>query len=384
LRVLNLAGNAISHVQNLMGLGALTELNLRRNSIETVQDLNSLPSLQRVFLSNNQIISFDHCACLFAVTHLMELALDGNPIAESTHYRQYVLDHIKTLRHLDLKRITDEERRISSILSKQEEVKQEVQSKQQKSESQKKESIAAVQKEWESWKQCNSGWMDTEDGCLSLYGKCRDIDWRSDSILHMTGFSASYIHINNLADYWYRLKKCPLLRRVELSNNELDRLNQLHWLSYLAQVTHLSIENNGVGSSSLLRVYCLNMLEGLEVINGIAVTHEERMQARTYLSPFRDLCLSLGVHPIPYVSPFDVCVPLGESSMAGPMGLEEHRIRTNALSVHATNMTSVNKLIDTMIEGACENARKIEALNEAWPELVTSMIAKYLVQQSEG
>ena len=44
------------------------------------------------------------------VRHLMELALDGNPVAtaDPSTYRAYVIGHIRTLRHLDLKRITDE------------------------------------------------------------------------------------------------------------------------------------------------------------------------------------------------------------------------------------------------------------------------------------
>ena len=36
LRVLNLAGNQISHVNNLAGMDSLAELNLRRNRIRTV------------------------------------------------------------------------------------------------------------------------------------------------------------------------------------------------------------------------------------------------------------------------------------------------------------------------------------------------------------
>ena len=36
LRVLNLAGNHIVHVDNLAGMDSLAELNLRRNRIKTV------------------------------------------------------------------------------------------------------------------------------------------------------------------------------------------------------------------------------------------------------------------------------------------------------------------------------------------------------------
>lgn len=112
LRVLNLAGNRISIVNNLSSLQSLTELNLRRNMIEKVLDLDMIPSLQRVFLSHNSINSFVDISCLYNVKMLIELSLDGNPISSSNaaRYRQRVIAAMPYLRHLDLKRISDEEK----------------------------------------------------------------------------------------------------------------------------------------------------------------------------------------------------------------------------------------------------------------------------------
>lgn len=130
LRVLNLAGNKISLVSKLSSLTSLTELNLRRNQITTVTGLDQLPALQRIFLSHNQLATFQDAACIFQVKHLIELSLDGNPLAEDVQatagdlspngttnvsephlrYRQQVICKIPTLKHLDLKRVTDEER----------------------------------------------------------------------------------------------------------------------------------------------------------------------------------------------------------------------------------------------------------------------------------
>jgi leucine-rich repeat-containing protein 49 len=115
LRVLNLAGNQIVNVDNLEGLVSLTELNLRRNQIQNVRSLDTLPNLQRVFVSNNLLSSFESLQCIFLTKHLLELALDGNPVAQEAGYRQVVLDNLKGLRHLDLKRVTEEERRLASL-----------------------------------------------------------------------------------------------------------------------------------------------------------------------------------------------------------------------------------------------------------------------------
>lgn len=91
LRVLNLAGNEITHAKNLAGLNSLTEINLRRNrvalfffhcsfslslthvrrsQIRSVEDLDTLTNLQRVFISNNQIHSFQQVECVFRIPHL--------------------------------------------------------------------------------------------------------------------------------------------------------------------------------------------------------------------------------------------------------------------------------------------------------------------------
>lgn len=106
------AGNRISAATNLSSLHSLTELNLRRNCIETVSGLDRLPALQRVFLSHNQIRAAEDMACLFAVSHLVELSLDGNPFSEAdpAAYRSRVVLGMSGLRHLDLRRVTDEER----------------------------------------------------------------------------------------------------------------------------------------------------------------------------------------------------------------------------------------------------------------------------------
>jgi len=118
LRVLNLAGNKITQIQNgLSALGSLTELNLRRNKLDNVNGLNKLPALQRVFLSHNLISSVEGVQSLFEVPYLIELSLDGNPLSEEDPeaYRKAIIAGIPGLRHLDLKRVTDEERHPSQV-----------------------------------------------------------------------------------------------------------------------------------------------------------------------------------------------------------------------------------------------------------------------------
>lgn len=112
LRVLNLAGNKIAHVDNLNTLTSLTELNLRRNNITHIFNLQHLPALQRIFLSHNQIMHYQDIACVFSIANLIELSLDNNPVADKdpSLYRFTVLSYLSSLKHLDLKRVTEDER----------------------------------------------------------------------------------------------------------------------------------------------------------------------------------------------------------------------------------------------------------------------------------
>uniref|UniRef100_A0A3Q3XF82 Leucine rich repeat containing 49 n=1 Tax=Mola mola TaxID=94237 RepID=A0A3Q3XF82_MOLML len=123
LKVLNLAGNSISRVENLQGLDCLTEHNLWHNCISVVIEVDLLPCLQRLFLSCNNIISFDQLACLGELCSLSEVTLDGNPIALETWYKQAVLCCVLHLRQLDMKRVTDEDRRMAGVQARKEEEK---------------------------------------------------------------------------------------------------------------------------------------------------------------------------------------------------------------------------------------------------------------------
>ena len=175
LRVLNLAGNQIEVVGDLPGLTALTEFNLRRNKIREARQfyglphpcpnlnlslhnvitsqpdavsfwrhLDALPNLQRLFLSNNQIESFVDVDALFVLQNLMELTMDSNPVAGRPHYRQSILDQVRSLRLLDLQRISDEERRLSHLVVKKEEEKAEADKRKQAADRVREQAISEV------------------------------------------------------------------------------------------------------------------------------------------------------------------------------------------------------------------------------------------------
>jgi hypothetical protein len=103
-------------VTGVSNLSSLTELNVRRNKITTILDdsIDKLFNLQRIFMSNNQVSSFASIGSLLKMSHLLELTLDGNPIAinEGEIYRRSLLTSLTNLRDLDLRKISDSDRKV--------------------------------------------------------------------------------------------------------------------------------------------------------------------------------------------------------------------------------------------------------------------------------
>ncbi|XP_056022974.1 leucine-rich repeat-containing protein 49-like isoform X9 [Ostrea edulis] len=149
LRVLNLAGNQIVNVDNLMGMDSLAELNLRRNRIKTVLDVDTLPSLQRLFLSFNDISSFEDISSLSDSASLSEISLDGNPITQEQYYKQIVLRHMQQLKQLDMKRVTEEERRIALVMARKEEEKKKESNRTNVMKEKKRLAINNAKRQWE-------------------------------------------------------------------------------------------------------------------------------------------------------------------------------------------------------------------------------------------
>ncbi|RHY30171.1 hypothetical protein DYB32_006988 [Aphanomyces invadans] len=153
LRVLNLAGNRITVLENISSLTLLTELNLRRNFIDVISptSLGRLPTLQRLFLSNNKLPSKDSLQPLFQLVALTELRLDGNKFneVESPDYRPLMIQNFVSLRNLDLKAVTEDERREAFSLSQKANEKRREQQREENQEAQRVRAITAVRKKWE-------------------------------------------------------------------------------------------------------------------------------------------------------------------------------------------------------------------------------------------
>ncbi|KAA0715303.1 hypothetical protein E1301_Tti023359 [Triplophysa tibetana] len=203
LRLLNLSGNLITRVEKLQGLKSLTELNLQHNHITSVQQRHtraghcgpvrligdtvttgtqqciiltvccSVVRSSGVFRASDQLpsvllchavcvcggavggvnSSFDELACLWNCRALSELSVDGNPVALESCYRQTVLRCCSSHLHiLDMKRVTEEERRTASVSARREDEKKKETHKHTAHKERRRLAIQNAAQQWEEFK----------------------------------------------------------------------------------------------------------------------------------------------------------------------------------------------------------------------------------------
>ncbi len=73
--------------------------------------------------------SYEDISCIADAPSLSEVSLDGNPFSQDINHKSIILRNVKQIRQLDMKRITEDERRISNTAVKREEEKKKETSK---------------------------------------------------------------------------------------------------------------------------------------------------------------------------------------------------------------------------------------------------------------
>lgn len=102
LQILNLSYNCISKIEGLETLTELDSLSLFSNSISTVEGLDTLSKLTCLSLGKNLVENLDDTArYLHGCRSLRVLTLKGCKVESAPHYRSRVIAFIATLRFLD-------------------------------------------------------------------------------------------------------------------------------------------------------------------------------------------------------------------------------------------------------------------------------------------
>jgi len=339
LRVLNLAGNQLTHVDGLTGLASLSELNLRRNAIESVDNMDKLPCLQRLFLSFNNIKHFNDVASLASCPSLIELSLDGNPFAKSSDYKQVLIQNMSNLRQLDMKRLTDEEKRFAHIAAKREEDKQRENERLTSLKEKRHLAISNAQRKWNQQtiadeplprvnscealerksparvspthesidlSQCtlkgvdrvkslsSSHLAELDNNSLNLYGtgslEALDKEWGEKVVNNVHTVHFKFINFGDIVQHLCKLcVTFPSLRSLHFDMTNIVTLNQLDMLSLLPWLDNLNIipTGNPVTKLSLWKPYVLYRLEHaqLKTLNNVDVTRADILKASNLFEP---------------------------------------------------------------------------------------------------
>ncbi|KAI9344317.1 hypothetical protein BDR26DRAFT_857606 [Obelidium mucronatum] len=340
LRVLNLEDNNITCMSNLP-TQSLAELNLKRNQITSVIGVPSLTSLKRLVLSNNHIASFESIVDLLLSPSLIELTLESNPITQDQYYRLILANRVKSLKHLDGKRITEEEKRTALRIAKRETERRKETERVVSQAEERKRAIDSIVARWnlemdaerrrftgfsdyafvvrESGKTDAPASATTAGKKAKFYDKPEDISpgvggliYTENSQMFMYGNESlalfekadttgitilhfHYIDIKKLYTSFSRIKRFTDVEHLTLSDNNLNSLKKLEALSQISSTKPLTItiENNGITKSPLFFSYALFRLcrfshhNVIKKLNGIEVTQEMLDEAITRFGSLR-------------------------------------------------------------------------------------------------
>uniref|UniRef100_A0AAZ3Q0M7 Leucine-rich repeat-containing protein 49 n=1 Tax=Oncorhynchus tshawytscha TaxID=74940 RepID=A0AAZ3Q0M7_ONCTS len=437
LRVLNLAGNCISRVDNLQGLDSLTELNLRRNCISTVTEVDQLPCLQRLFLSCNSITSFDELACLGESCSLYELTLDGNPVALETWYKQAALRCVLQLRQLDMKRVTEEERRMACVMARKEDEKKRESHKQAMHKEKRRLAIRNAALQWEGVRAClehpaqngakeevspearavhrgDSHLAELDGETLRLFGlgalEALERGWGVQTAGAVTVIAFRYIHFDAIVPTLPRIRvKFPNLSHLIFLETNVSRLPQLAALAQVRRLDQLTIhpEGNPVVSLSLWRSFLIYRLHhfNLHKINNLEVTMNDVISAERLFG-------TLG-HIAATETPRCRLLVLLEESRKRQLqfllegrgrraGLSPEELRDNGkllgegLSRALFNYPSRDYLfhhkeiwdqdrlyIQAQVQRASDTNLKGESLHKLWPSMFMEMVRDYVLEMRD-
>ncbi|KAE9338176.1 hypothetical protein PF008_g12187 [Phytophthora fragariae] len=425
LRVLNLGGNMISTVENVDRLTLLTELNLRRNRISRIASIGKLPSLLRLFLSNNKLETFESIEPLFQVTSICELRLDSNGVCASNQieYRGRMIRGFPSLKHLDLKPLSDADRRevllhansptkggddaetaarahaISCVKAAWERRSELAHSPTSLKESRElsllsswglpgkeevvthaayeEREVSPTSREELTVHNNNNGFSEVEVygdyRVLVIYGNALEVLELAKAQTLVNAISFRYIGMSKIISAVAsatssNLKLFTRLRRLIFANNDLQSFDELLWLSSMgSKAEEVFISNNPVCAKTLLKRYIGARMSNTLRLNGEEITPTDRhVGKQLFPKPFAPRVRSV-VDP-PEMSSF---LP----SKTRAKEVKEMKPSRSASSLHGNPTSSVaTDIFDT----ASDIEKKTAALDQAWKAMLLSIVKETL------
>lgn len=390
LRVLNLAGNMIRVVDGISNLVSLSELNLRRNKISSVAcKVDRLFNLERLYLSHNDITSNDEVSRLGGLPTVAEMALSTNPICKEYHFRDFWLDSLKTLRTLDGKRITDEDRRQATLHLRKKGDKRREAARASAAKTEKAARIELAREKWQAAIKVSgqeglltavkpaslAASTSADDSNFALEGNTMTIYGEAFGVLDrswtasITALSFQYVHFDKLVPYFPKFRsRFPTVTSLVFSDTQMSTLRQINHLSTFKRVEHLTFKDTEplLKNATLWKRYVIHRLGHLPLksINGEEILPEDRTNAAIFATITSRLKLETSTARL---------------SQTGATNLPFHIIPTPTLAIEHASKPSKTRPISASPRRASARDRETSSARERELAKEKDLLAKDVV-----
>ena len=390
LRVLNLAGNMIRVVDGISNLVSLSELNLRRNKISSVAcKVDRLFNLERLYLSHNDITSNDEVSRLGGLPTVAEMALSTNPICKEYHFRDFWLDSLKTLRTLDGKRITDEDRRQATLHLRKKGDKRREAARASAAKTEKAARIELAREKWQAAIKVSgqeglhtavkpaslAASTSADDSNFALEGNTMTIYGEAFGVLDrswtasITALSFQYVHFDKLVPYFPKFRsRFPTVTSLVFSDTQMSTLRQINHLSTFKRVEHLTFKDTEplLKNATMWKHYVIHRLGHLPLksINGEEILPEDRTNAAIFATITSRLKLETSTARL---------------SQIGATNLPFHIIPTPTLAIEHASKPSKTRPISASPRRASARDRETSSARERELAKEKDLLAKDVV-----
>jgi len=416
LRVLNLAGNEIKVVRNLSSLTSLTELNLRRNYIHILHDIDALTCLQRLFLSFNSINSFEDISCLSRCSSLVELSLDGNPLASLLSYKQIMLHTVSSVRLLDSKRVTEEEKRIASVMTRKEEERRKENDRLNSIKEKRRLAINNAQRQWDlqqtadrsdrnqstmegehtrspspsssrkspsksstkDYSVCHLAELDHDS--LNLYGSgsldALDKNWGDKTCEAITTVTFRYIKFNEIVPYLKKLNsRFNSLEKLHFDLTNISCMNDINALACLEGLQHLVItkEGNPLTKHTLWKSYTVYRMSHVKLksLNGVEITDDDVAKAEHLFGGLSTISTLLPASRLSLLT-----TNINDEGKSNKRCLVYHNTARKDKMELAERKSFSSNYIREIVQNSIMTDRKQTAFDTIWPQIFNEFLVK--------
>ena len=333
LRTINIANNLITSLEELFLNKNLEEINIRKNLIEEIPSLQGqFEKIKKINIAKNLINDMIYIFELKSIPSIVDLIIDDNPVFLTKNKRRklpFIRNNINPLqKYLTLSTTMREKnstistqssscrntnRTLTNCNSTYEHIPKKESSKiLHKVVSKGEKIIKEIKSEWESenkksillrYNGYNSqiyknnkisiGHFEVIDKHLIIYGNSLTILENEQYQSQITSISFNFFYYDvimtqSTIDMLNRFKK---LKSLSFSDNNIHSYYQLTQLKKISSLENVSISNNEVTSSYLLKYFMIYRIKNLKSFNDISITQDDVTQSQKLFEYF-DKCIS--------------------------------------------------------------------------------------------